>query len=273
VFVDVEPDTGNIDATRIEATITSRTRAVVPVALYGQPPDMTEINAVAYRHGLPVVEDAAQSFGAKYQGRRSCNLSTIGCTSFYPSKPLGCYGDGGAIFTNDDALAAAIRQLRVHGQKGGGQCVRVGRNGRLDTLQCAILLAKLERFEWELHRRADIGARYDRLLRPLAPAVRLMRVKPDRTSVHAQYTIRVSDRDNVQARLAQRGIPTAVHYRSALHKQPAYAADHRGESYPVAEQLAREVLSLPMHAELDESAQDLIVDALRQAVPAAVGAG
>jgi UDP-2-acetamido-2-deoxy-ribo-hexuluronate aminotransferase len=163
--------------------------------------------------------------------------------------------------------------LRVHGQKGGGQCVRVGRNGRLDTLQCAILLAKLERFEWELHRRADIGARYDRLLRPLAPAVRLMRVKPDRTSVHAQYTIRVSDRDNVQARLAQRGIPTAVHYRSALHKQPAYAADHRGESYPVAEQLAREVLSLPMHAELDESAQDLIVDALRQAVPAAVGAG
>jgi UDP-2-acetamido-2-deoxy-ribo-hexuluronate aminotransferase len=272
VFVDVEPDTGNIDAAGIEAAITARTRAIIPVALYGQPADMELINAIALRHGLPVIEDAAQSFGARYVGRPSCHLSTIGCTSFYPSKPLGCYGDGGAIFTDDDALAEAMRQVRVHGQKGRYEYVRVGLNGRMDTIQCAILLAKLERFDWELRRRAEIAARYDRLLRPLDPAVRLLRVKPDRTSVYAQYTICVRDRDSVQARLAQAGIPTVVHYHGALHTQPAYAADHRGESYPVAERLANEVLSLPMHAYLEESAQDRIADALDKAVLETAGA-
>jgi UDP-2-acetamido-2-deoxy-ribo-hexuluronate aminotransferase len=273
VFVDVEAETGNIDAGRIESAITPRTRAIMPVALYGQPADMTEINAIAQRHGLPVVEDAAQSLGAKYLGRRSCNLSTVGCTSFYPSKPLGCYGDGGAIFTNDPKLAEAMRQLRAHGQEEPFQYTRVGLNGRMDTIQCAIVLAKLERFDWELHRRAAIAQRYDQLLRALEPVVRLLEVKPDRTSAYAQYTIRVRERDQVQKRLAQAGIPTAVHYRCALHTQPAYSADHLGESYPFAEQMAREVLSLPMHPELDEPAQDRIVDALRQAATTPAGAG
>jgi UDP-2-acetamido-2-deoxy-ribo-hexuluronate aminotransferase len=268
VFVDVEPDTGNIEAGAIEAAITARTRAIMPVALYGQPADMEPINAIAGRHGLPVIEDAAQSFGARYLGRASCNLSTIGCTSFYPSKPLGCYGDGGAIFTSDDRLAGILRELRVHGERARNQHARVGLNGRMDTIQCAIVLAKLERFEWEIGRRAQIAARYDRLLRGLEPAVRPLRVKPDRTSIYAQFTIRVRDRDGVRARLERTGIPTAVHYPCALHMQPAYAAEHRGECHPVAEQMAREVLSLPMHAELDESTQDRIIDALSTAVRA-----
>jgi UDP-2-acetamido-2-deoxy-ribo-hexuluronate aminotransferase len=273
VFVDVEPDTGNIDAGGIEAAITPRTRAIMPVALYGQPADMQQINAIAGRHGLPVVEDAAQSFGASYLGRASGHLSTIGCTSFYPSKPLGCYGDGGAIFTDDDTLAEVVRELRVHGQTALHRHARVGLNGRMDTLQCAIVLAKLERFAWELRRREEIAARYDRLLRPLAPALRPLRVKAGRTSTYAQYTIRVRDRDDVQARLAQAGIPTVVHYPRALHTQPAYAADHGGESHPVAERLADEVLSLPMHADLDEPTQDRIVDALRTAVGAKATVG
>ena len=149
VFVDVEPDTGNIDASLIEAKITSKTKAIMPVSLYGQTADMDAINAIAAKRGnLPVIEDAAQSFGATYKGRQSCNLSTIGCTSFFPSKPLGCYGDGGAIFTNDDALAQAMREIRVHGQSQRYVHTRVGVGGRMDTLQCAIVLAKLlhERF-------------------------------------------------------------------------------------------------------------------------------
>src|SRR6187200_311242 len=181
VFVDVEPDTCNIDAAKIEAAITPRTRAIMPVALYGQPADMDEINAVAARHGLPVIEDAAQSFGATYRQRASCNLSTIGCTSFFPSKPLGCYGDGGALFTNDDALAQAMREIRVHGQSGRYRHTRIGVGGRMDSIQCAVLLAKLERFDWEVRQRAEIAAHYDALL--ASSRVRKFSVKADRTSV------------------------------------------------------------------------------------------
>jgi UDP-2-acetamido-2-deoxy-ribo-hexuluronate aminotransferase len=262
VFVDVQQDTCNIDPTKIEAAITPRTRAIMPVALYGQPADMDEINAIAAKHRLRVIEDAAQSFGATYKGRESCNLSTIGCTSFFPSKPLGCYGDGGAIFVNDGALAKAMREIRVHGQSGRYHHTRIGVGGRMDSIQCAVVLAKLARFEWEIERRHAIGRRYEELLRKLEPALRVLSVKPDRTSVHAQYTICVPERDGVQARLKQAGIPTAVHYPVGLHQQPAYAAAHVGESYPVAERLAREVLSLPMHADLDELAQDRVVEAL-----------
>src|SRR5262249_14499896 len=154
---DVEPDTCNIDVKKIENAITSRTRAILPVALYGQPADMDEINEIAARHGLAVIEDAAQSFGATYKGRKSGNLSTMGCTSFFPSKPLGCYGDGGALFTNDDALATAMREIRVHGQSGRYHHTRIGLGGRMDTLQCAVVLAKLERFEWEVREREKIG--------------------------------------------------------------------------------------------------------------------
>ncbi|HWQ38779.1 MAG TPA: DegT/DnrJ/EryC1/StrS family aminotransferase [Burkholderiales bacterium] len=266
VLVDVEADTGNIDASLIEAAISPRTRAIVPVSLYGQPADMDEINAAAARHALPVIEDAAQSFGATYKGRRSCNLSTIGCTSFYPSKPLGCYGDGGAIFTSDDALARAMREIRVHGQEGPYRHARLGVNGRLDTIQCAVLLAKLERFDWEVRRRGEIAARYDERLRPLEPALRPLRVKPDRTSVYAQYTVRVHKREAVRARLGEAGVPTAVHYPLALHRQPAYAALRLAHPCPIADALAEEVLSLPMHADLDENSQDTIVDAVRKAV-------
>ncbi len=249
VFVDIEPDTCNIDAGKIEAAITARTRAIMPVSLYGQPADMDEINAIAARRGLAVIEDAAQSFGATYKGRKSCNLSTIGCTSFFPSKPLGCYGDGGALFTNDDALAKAMREIRVHGQSGRYQHTRVGVGGRMDTIQCAVVLAKLERFDWEIARRIEIGRRYDTLLSERAPDLRLVQVRPDRTSVYAQYTVMTSRRDHVQEEMKRRGIPTAIHYPLPLHKQPAYARYGDG-SLAVSESVAVQVISLPMYADL-----------------------
>ena len=262
VFVDIEPDTCNIDASQIEARITARTRAIMPVSLYGQCADMDEINAMAARHGnIAVIEDAAQSFGATYKGRKSCHLSTIGCTSFFPSKPLGCYGDGGAMFTDDDALAQACREIRVHGQSARYTHTRVGVGGRMDTLQCAVLLAKLERFEWELQRRREIGARYRTLLAGMG--VGLLTVRPDRDCVWAQYTVFADDRAAVKAALQGQGIPTAVHYPAPLHHQPAYARyccpDCCGESVCAA---AR-VLSLPMSADLGESEQDAVVAALR----------
>jgi UDP-2-acetamido-2-deoxy-ribo-hexuluronate aminotransferase len=266
VYVDVEPDTANIDASKIEAAITPRTRAILPVALYGQPADMDEINAVAARHGIPVVEDAAQSFGATYRNRKSCGLSTIGATSFFPSKPLGCYGDGGAVFTNDGALAQAMREIRHHGQSGRYHHTRIGINGRLDSLQCAVLLAKLERFEWEVAERARIGVRYHELLTGLEPEIRRVKVRPDRTSVFAQYTVLANDRDALERALKAEGIPTAIHYPKSLHQQPAYAAGWEGVSFPVSEQLAREVISLPMHPYLDAATQDQIAAAVRKAV-------
>lgn len=263
VFADVEEDTANIDAAKIEAAITPRTRAIMPVSLYGQPADMDEINALAATRGIAVIEDAAQSFGATYKGRKSCNLSTIGCTSFFPSKPLGCYGDGGALFTSDDALAAAMREIRVHGQSGRYRHTRIGVGGRMDTIQCAVVLAKLERFDWEIRQRIAIASHYDALL---APHVQSMRLKSDRTSVYAQYTVRIAGRARVQEQLKTLGIPTAVHYPLSLHHQPAYAAGRAGESYPAAERLAREVISLPMHADLDEAVQQRIVAAVRDSV-------
>lgn len=266
VFVDVEPDTCNIDVSQIEARITSRTKAIMPVSLYGQCGDMDEVNAIAARHGVPVIEDAAQSFGATYKGRKSCNLSTIGCTSFFPSKPLGCYGDGGALFTNDDALAQAAREIRVHGQSGRYYHTRVGVGGRMDTLQCAVVLGKLERFEWELAQRRSIGARYTELLADLPRGARTVTVRPDRDSVWAQYTLMVPDRDTVQARLKEAGIPTAIHYPRPIHQQPAYAQFAQLDGTPVSTRLAGEVISLPMHPDLDPATQDRIVQAVRQAI-------
>ncbi len=262
VFVDVEEDTANIDVSRLEAAITPCTRAIMPVSLYGQPADMDEINAIAARHKLPVIEDAAQSFGATYKGRKSCNLSTIGCTSFFPSKPLGCYGDGGALFTSDDALAKAMREIRVHGQEGRYHHTRIGVGGRMDSIQCAVVLAKLERFEWEIRQRIEIGAHYDAMFSSFSQ-IQKIKVRADRTSVYAQYTVRVADRPRFEQQLKARGIPSAVHYPLSLHQQPAYAAGYAGQSYPVAEALAREVISLPMHADLDESTQQRVVAAVR----------
>ena len=264
VFADIEPDTCNIDASLIEAKITPRTRAIMPVGLYGQCADMDEINAIAARHRLPVIEDAAQSFGASYKNRKSGHLSTIGCTSFFPSKPLGCYGDGGALFTDDDALAQAAREIRVHGQSARYTHTRVGVGGRMDTLQCAIVLAKLERFEWELAERHALGARYGALLEGVPAATRLA-VRADRDCVWAQYTVFVDDRARVQAALKAEGIPTAVHYPRPVHHQPAYAALCCPECCPASVVASERVMSLPMSADLTHAQQDRVVAALRAA--------
>lgn len=264
VFVDVEPDTANIDATKIEAKLTARTKAIMPVSLYGQVADMAEINAIAARHGLAVIEDAAQSFGALYQGRRSCALSTFGATSFFPSKPLGCYGDGGALFTDDDRLAQAAREIRTHGQSGRYHHTRIGVGGRLDTLQAAVLLGKMERFAWELERREAIGARYQRLL----AGVEQVAIRPDRNSVYAQFTVMVDARAEVQAALKAAGVPTAVHYPRSLNHQPAYASHCCPDCTPVSARLAERVLSLPMSADLTEADQDHVVATLLKALSA-----
>lgn len=249
VFVDIEPDTCNIDVSQIEAAITPRTRAIMPVSLYGQPADMDEINAISARHGnIPVIEDAAQSFGAEYKGRKSCNLSSIGCTSFFPSKPLGCYGDGGAIFTNDDAIAQACREIRVHGQSKRYVHTRIGVGGRMDTLQCAIVLAKLDRFDWEIARRIEIGARYNRMLDEIGFPRVVQR--SDRTSVFGQYTVLCDDREAVQAALQRGGIPTAVHYPVPLNEQFAYKHLCCPDCTPHTKDVAKRVMSLPMSADL-----------------------
>lgn len=259
VFVDVEPDTCNIDAKLIEAAITPKTRAIMPVSLYGQPCDMDEINAIAAKHNLPVIEDAAQSFGATYKGKKSCNLSTIGCTSFFPSKPLGCYGDGGAIFTSDDELVQAMREIRVHGQSKRYYHTRIGVGGRMDTLQCAIVLAKLERFDWEVKQRIAAGKRYLELLGNLATVTRPV-VRPDRSSPWGQFTIQVADREGVLNKLKAANIPTAVHYPVPLHRQPAYQSACRiVGNLNNSEAVASRVVSLPMHPFIDISTQKTIV--------------
>lgn len=268
VLVDIEIDTCNIDPTKIEAAITPKTRAIIPVSLYGQVPDMDEINAIAARHGdIPVIEDAAQSFGAEYKGRKSCNVSTIGCTSFFPSKPLGCYGDGGAIFTNDDAIAKAMREIRVHGQERRYYHTRVGVGGRMDTLQCAVVLAKLERFAWEIEQRHSIGARYLELLAD-TPAIAPV-VRPDRTNVWGQFTVQVENREAVTKALEAEGIPTAIHYPVPLDRQPAYIEKCRVVGTLAQSDLAASrVMSLPMHPYMDAQTQQRIVAALKKALQA-----
>lgn len=267
VFVDVERDTGLIDAELIERHITPRTKAIMPVSLYGQVPDMDRINEIAARHGdIPVIEDAAQSFGATYHGRRSCGVSTIGCTSFFPSKPLGCYGDGGAIFTDDDAVAEACRAIRVHGQKKRYVHEMVGVGGRMDTLQCAIVLAKWPRFAWEVERRRDIGRRYSRLLAAAdVPSIRPMQVRPSRTSVFAQYTVTAPDREAVRAALQAADIPTAVHYPVPVNGQPGYKGVSGDIPTPIAAWLAEHVVSLPMGPDLAVQDQDAVVASLAAA--------
>lgn len=266
VFVDIEPDSCNLDASLVEAAITPRTKAIMPVSLYGQVCDMDVINAIAAKHGgIAVIEDAAQSFGASYKGRKSCGLSTWGATSFFPSKPLGCYGDGGALFTDDDALAQAAREIRVHGQSQRYTHTRVGVGGRMDTLQCAVVLGKLERFEWEVARRLAIGERYQQAIADL-PLQRLA-VRDDRDCVWAQFTVQVDGRERVVEALKQAGIPTAIHYPRPLHRQPAYEQRCRvATPLTNAEAAAQRVMSLPMSADLTEAQQDQIVAALRAAL-------
>ena len=266
VFVDVEPDTCNIDPALIEAAISPKTKVIIPVSLYGQVADMDEINALAARRGnIPVIEDAAQSFGATYKGRESCNLSTIGCASFFPSKTLGCYGDGGAIFTDDDILAKAMREIRVHGQERRYYHTRIGVGGRMDTLQCAVVLAKLERFEWEISERREAGERYLQLLRDV-PQVQQPAIRADRTCVWGQFTVQAENREMVLEKLKAAGIPTAVHYPTPLHMQPAYEKLCRvSGSLRHSETAAKRVFSLPMHPYLDLETQATIVEALARA--------
>lgn len=274
VYVDIEPDTCNINARLVEAKISTRTKAIIPVGLYGQPADMDEINAIAARHGdIPVIEDGAQSFGASYKGKKSCNLSTIGCTSFFPSKPLGCYGDGGAIFTNDDSISQACREIRVHGQSRRYVHTRIGVGGRMDTLQCAIVLAKLERFEWEVVRRENLGNRYTELMSSLLVQqgssdveIRPLAVRPDRTSVYAQYTVVTSQREALQRGLSEAGIPTAVHYPIPLNEQPAYRHLCCADCTPVAKAMSAKVISLPMSPDLAPETLEHIVEAIRSVV-------
>jgi UDP-2-acetamido-2-deoxy-ribo-hexuluronate aminotransferase len=263
VFVDIDPETYNLDPALIEKAVTPKTRAILPVSLYGQCADFDAINAVAAKHKLPVIEDAAQSFGATYKGRRSGALSTIATTSFFPTKPLGCYGDGGACFTDDDALAKLMAQIRVHGQSKRYYHPIIGMNGRLDTLQAAVLLAKLDTLEEELAARGRIGTRYTK---KLAGAVKTPFIAPHNVSVYAQYTILVENRDQVQAKLKDQGIPTAVHYPMPLNLQPAFASLGQGEgTFPKSDYAAKRVMSLPMDAFLDEATQDRIVAAVRAA--------
>jgi len=262
VFVDIEKDTCNIDASLIEEKITVKTKAIMPVSLYGQPADMGEINAITEKHNIPVIEDAAQSFGATYKDRKSCKLSTIGCTSFFPSKPLGCYGDGGAIFTSDDELAQACREIRVHGQSKRYHHSHIGVGGRMDTIQCAILLAKLNRFDWEVEQRRCNGQYYNKLMDTYGFS--RVQQRSDRSSVFAQYTIFVEERDKLQVKLKAAGIPTAVHYPVPLNLQPVFSKLSFRDSYPIAEEVSKKVMSLPMGADLSQKTQQFIVSALSE---------
>jgi UDP-2-acetamido-2-deoxy-ribo-hexuluronate aminotransferase len=273
VYVDIDPRTYNLDPALLEAAITPRTKAIIPVSLYGQCADYDTINAIAAKHGIPVIEDAAQSFGATYKGRKSCNLTTIACTSFFPSKPLGAYGDGGAIFTNDAELAKVMRQIARHGQDRRYHHIRVGINSRLDTLQAAILLPKLAIFDTELAQRQQAAARYAELLpHPLgegrvegcSASITLPYIEPHNTSAWAQYTIRVPTRDAVQDQLKQAGIPTAVHYPIPLNKQPAVADTYA--KLPYGDEAAAQVMSVPMHPYLTEEQQARVASAIQHAV-------
>lgn len=257
IYVDVNPKTYNLDVEKLEAAITPRTKAIIPVSLYGQCADFDAINAIAAKYNLPVIEDAAQSFGATYKGRKSCNLSTVACTSFFPSKPLGCYGDGGAIFTNDEELAKVIRQIARHGQDRRYHHIRVGVNSRLDTLQAAILLPKLEILDDEMQARQHVAETYTKLFNE-AGILTTPFIEIHNRSAWAQYTIQVEDRDQVQKKLKAQGILTAVHYPIPLNKQPAVA--NTNVSLHVGDAIADRVMSLPMHPYLTFDDQEKIVN-------------
>lgn len=261
VYVDVCPKTYNLDPQKLEAAITSKTKAIIPVSLYGQCADLDAINAIANKYGIPVIEDAAQSFGATYKGKKSCNLSTVATTSFFPSKPLGCYGDGGAIFTNDDELAKVLRQIARHGQDRRYHHIRVGVNSRLDTLQAAILLPKLDILEDEMQARQRVAETYTKLFNETGISTTPF-VEAYNQSAWAQYTIQVENRDEVQAKLEEAGIPTAVHYPIPLNKQPAVADSNA--ILPVGDAVAQKVMSLPMHPYMTIESQKKVAEVLGQ---------
>ncbi|KTD60234.1 polysaccharide biosynthesis protein [Legionella sainthelensi] len=264
VFVDIDPLTYNMNSNQLESAITNKTKAIMPVGLYGQCADHDEINAIAEKYGIPVIEDAAQSFGATYKGRYSCALSTIGCTSFFPSKPLGGYGDSGACFTNDDELAQKLIEIRIHGQNARYCHNRIGINGRMDTIQAAVLIEKMKLFPDEIIMRQRVAKAYDQMLSPL---VRTPFIHSHNTSVYAQYTIEVSNRDAFQKAMQELGVPTAVHYPVPLHQQTAMGyLGYKIGDFPHAEQASRRVISLPMHPYLQEAEQSKVVAAVKEAL-------
>lgn len=260
VFVDIDENTYTIDPAKIEAVITEKTKAIIPVSLYGQTSDMDAISAIASHHNLIVIEDAAQSFGATYKGKKSCALSDIGCTSFFPAKPLGCFGDGGAIFTNDDFLAEKIRSMRVHGQSKRYHHQYIGIGGRLDTIQAAVLNVKLKHYEKDLANRQKVAGIYNTLLKNKYKTPFIAR---ECTSAYAQYSIRVHNRERVQEKLKEHGIPTAVHYPMPLHLQECfgYLGYSKGD-FPISEKISEEILSLPMNGFLTDDEIEYIVNTL-----------
>lgn len=261
VFVDISSDTYNLDPNQIEKLITDKTKAIMTVSLYGQCADMDAINALASKYKLKVIEDAAQSFGASYHGRKSCNLSDVSCTSFFPSKPLGAYGDGGACFTNDEDMASRIRALSVHGQTARYHHEHIGLNARMDSMQAAVLLAKFALFEEEVGLRQQVAKRYHDLLEGV---VELPFIAPYNVSVYAQYTIMVDDRDGLAAHLNQHSIPTAIHYPIPLPYQKALAyLDHKPGDFPVTDKAASRVLSLPFSPYLEADDQKTIAKQIK----------
>lgn len=266
VFVDIEPYSFNMDMNRVEEAITTATKAIIPVSLFGQIPDLETANQLAAKHGLAVIEDGAQSFGASRNSRRSCGIADVGSTSFFPAKPLGCYGDGGALFTNNDALSEKMKILRAHGGERRHHHTMIGMNGRLDTIQAAILLAKFPYFSKEVQRRAEIGNRYNQALMDVCV---IPKAKKGNTHVYGQYTVRVPNRESLREVLQVHGIPTAVYYPKCLHEQPVFRKlGYRLGDFPESERASREVISLPMHPFLKEEEQDRVIEVLKSALMA-----
>ncbi|MDF1756291.1 MAG: DegT/DnrJ/EryC1/StrS family aminotransferase [Verrucomicrobiales bacterium] len=263
VFVDIDPLSWNLDPALLEDALTEKTKAIMPVGIYGQTADMTAINQIAARHGnIPVIEDAAQSFGATHHGEQSCHLSTIGSTSFFPSKPLGGYGDGGALFTDDDELAEKMRWIRVHGQERKHHHPVLGMNGRLDTIQAAIILSKLDLFPDEVGRRQEIGSRYTDGIRNL-PGIQTPQIAEGNTSVYAQYTILCDDREKIQSHLREKEIPSVPYYEVPLHLQPVFTnLGHQQGDFPITEKVASQCLSLPMSPYLNSADQARVISSL-----------
>lgn len=264
VFVDIDENSYNLDPAKIQEAISPRTKAIIPVSLYGQCADMDAINSIAKEYKIPVIEDGAQSFGATQKGKKSCALSDIGCTSFFPSKPLGCYGDGGAVFTEDEEIAKKVRMILNHGQQERYKHDMIGINGRLDTIQAAILNVKLSFFDEEVKKREAIGKRYSELL---SDVVKTPMILEGNTHVYAQYTILCDKRDMLMEKLNKKGIPVAIHYPIPLHLQKAFKyLDYKKGDFPISELVASKVMSLPMSPYLTSVQQDMVVEALRQSV-------
>lgn len=269
VYVDIDPITYNIDVNKLEKAINKKTKAIIPVSLYGQCPEMDEINAIAKKHGLHVVEDAAQSFGATYKGKRSCNLSELAGTSFFPAKPLGCYGDGGAIFTSNETLYKAMKEIREHGSESRYYHTRLGVNGRLDTIQCAILLAKLERYQWELDQRDRVGQKYNQAFSEIKmKGFAYPKVLSHNKSAWAQYTLAIENRAEFQKKLTDKGVPTAVHYPRIMPDQPWYKAQLKGTEgdWSVSRWAADHVISLPIFPDMTEETQSKVIEAVLTAL-------